>query len=465
MNTTQKTVTSVAVAASLITGGVVLYETMDNENFTKTSIEPSVEQSIEPSVAIDWSVYELNIPTIDLPKLDIPTIDLPNLAEINLNLPTVTVEDAGIPSVDNQSIELSKFQVADLYKIESAQIDMSKLNLSVEDVASSIPKIENPDADLAQWMEFEKNAKNMFVDKRSVYHDRTFLKSNKIIQKWMKIYQEYKNVPVVKYIPIKQNFRMITEVRVPKDSKQLEILNKNLKYYKSQGYDSVLFVFDKNDDITQCVNTILYIKKYFGMKVWFAYTGKEALTETVFMDSDKYTQMLQTLAVYCDGYINSWRRTSAHLWQQDDSFKNYTNTVIRSCSPNMPIIGELYFGNTHKYDQVDKVGFGLNIFKNMSGVMVVNFGYRNVDVNYLTDVVLKPYVGDIPKIACVVGDKAYYLTTNKNNLTYQENMKIKHKVEQRFFKKGYIGVVTLSNDGRQMETNNLSSTPYDTLGK
>jgi hypothetical protein len=48
---------------------------------------------------------------------------------------------------------------------------------------------------------------------------------------------------------------------------------KNLIYYKSQGYDSVLYGFVKDDKPSNVLNTILYIIKYCDMNVWLTYTG------------------------------------------------------------------------------------------------------------------------------------------------------------------------------------------------
>jgi hypothetical protein len=104
----------------------------------------------------------------------------------------------------------------------------------------------------------------------------------------------------------------------------------------------------------------------------------------------------------------------------------YTNTILRNVSPNLPIIGELYYGNNHKYDTVDNIGFILNNFKNSSGIMIVNFGFKRIDIKYLMNKVLKPYLKNSAKIALVVGQKPYYMTVNNNKLDYKRNMKIKH---------------------------------------
>ena len=199
------------------------------------------------------------------------------------------------------------------------------------------------------------------------------------------------------------------------------------------------------------------------MNVWLTYGGSENLNETVFMDVEKYTRILSECAPYITGYINSWRRTSSHLWEQDLAFMNYTNHILRQSNGNLPIIGELYYGNTHKYQHVGNVGFGLNNFKNSSGVMVVNFGFKKIDVKYLINNILNKQIGNVAKIALVVGQKPYYMTDNNNKLDYKKNMTIKHEIEKKFLENGCVGTITLSNDGKKMETNNISETPYEKL--
>ena len=48
-------------------------------------------------------------------------------------------------------------------------------------------------------------------------------------------------------------------------------------------------------------------------------------------------------------------------------------------------------------------------------------------------------------------------------LDYKKNMIIKHEIEKKFLENGCVGTITLSNDGKKMETNNISETPYEQL--
>lgn len=403
------------------------------------------------------------------PQLLTTLLTIPNANGINLNTPAINESQVSIKTPNLMTVDTAIINLGSTFISNDS---LASLNSSIKEIGKDTNefaktllslKPDDPTSDFPEWEQFIKTTNEVFRDKRMVSYDKTIIKSNTIINDWLEIYKEYKNKPDVKYIPIQKKFRMITEVRIPKTSKQLNILTENLKYYKSEGYDSVLVAFDKNDSPSEILNTIKYIIQYGQMNVWAAYSGKETLQESVFMDVQQYKLILQTIAPYIHGYVNSWRRTSAHLWAQDQEFMKFTNTVLRSINPNLPILGELYYGNTHKYDSVGNIGFEMNNFKNSSAVMIVNFGFKRIDVNYLFDTVLKPYIGNNPTVACVVGHKPYYMTTYKNGLDYKENMAIKHEVENRFLAKGCVGVITLSNDGKGLSTNNLSETLFSTL--
>lgn len=419
-----------ATAAAAIVGGYALF---NNGN----------EQ-------IDWSIYDLNIPELSV-DLGIPTLDvdlgIPNLDVLNGKTTTINIATNVNTNVNINVVDLKAINQIEITKnIISKQ--MSQLN---EDIKSSISLL--------------KQSEQIFIDKRNINRDMSLYNKNTPIKEWIKIYKEYKDKEDIKYIPIQKPFKMITEVRVPINTYQMNILMQNLTYYKSQGYDSVLVAFTKDDSPKDVLNTIKFIIKNSNMNVWATYTGNQNLRETVFMDVDTYTKILTNIAPYIKGYINSWRRTSSHLWVQDEVFMKYTNITLRSANPNLPIVGEIYYGNSYKYDSSKKLGFVWNIFNNASGIMFVNFGYEMVDADYLINVVLKKYIKNVPLIGCVVGQRPYYLNRYKNNLTYKENMLIKHKVEQKFLDKGCIGVITLSDDGYRPYTNNLSETLYTKLGK
>ena len=336
MNTTQKTIATVATAATLIGGGVALYET---SNTTTSKPLEVVETTATATVApIDWFQYDLNVPQLVVPTLDIPELTIPSY-------------NTNIVASDNTNIELIKLDSL----IEDINSDFVKVNnlteglITIPSVDEKIIGLDNPSKDFNDLYNFALENKNKFIDKRMVLNDKQMYFPNDFVKAWKKIYNQYEDMSPFKYVPIKNKFRMITEVRTPMNASELNILTENLAYYKSEGYDSVLYGFTKDDNPTDVLNTIKYIVKYCNMKVWLTYTGKESLNETVFMNPDVYEKILSVSAPYISGYVNSWRRTSVHLWKQDNAFMNYTNSILRKVNPRLPIIGEIYYGNNYKY--------------------------------------------------------------------------------------------------------------------
>jgi hypothetical protein len=77
-------------------------------------------------------------------------------------------------------------------------------------------------------------------------------------------------------------------------------------------------------------------------------------------------------------------------------------------------------------------------------------------------------IGNVPQVGVVLGDKPYYLTTHRNNLTQEENQKIKENLEDRFVKAGCKSTITLHGDGhddfeKYGISNNMSETIYSSL--
>jgi len=336
-------------------------------------------------------------------------------------------------------------------------------NKDVEDINNILNSIdmsiEKDEQEISNMIEFQQLLSEQFKvkDKRSLKHDKTLTYDNKSFYKWIDIYKQYENVSEIKFVKCPK-FRMISEIVYPNGQYELEILSKNLEFYKSIGYDSVLLTFNGTENIYDLVNLVKYIKKNYQLGVWFTYSGEENLKHSIFIDPDMYKKCLQQLAVVCDGYINSWRRTSGHLLEQDEAFKNYTNTMLREANDKLPIIGELYFGETHKYQGVNR-GYALNSSINNSAIMVVNFGYFNVNIDFVIKNILKDKVGAGDYIGLVVGKSPYYKEKD-DKIDYSIYLNDKKQIEDRFIKAGCIGTITLQNDGKE-HTNNLSKYLYN----
>lgn len=459
----KKAISSIAAAVALGTG-IAVYEFSGNTTLKSGNSD------------IDWNIYDLNVPTIEVPTIEVPTVNVPkididlgneNIAILNSNNVELSVPKVDAPKISApnlislilkiDSLDLSKLSVEDLKEIN---LNINELNAPIVEV----PNLPDMQAELNEWLKMQKLINATFIDDRMTQYDTSLTPENKHLKEWLKIYKQYETIQPIQYVKIDKPFRMITEVCIPSSYDELKTLDENLKFYKLEGYDSVLVAFGVNDASYNVLNIIKYIRQYHQMDAWLTFTAKEDLRRFTFGDPKKYEETLKICAPYVVGYINSWRGTSAHLWKQDAAFMNFTNSVLRKANPSIKIIGELYYGNTYKYSSENNVGFETNIFENASGIMISNFGYSNVDYDRLMNKIIKPRIGDFEPIGIVIGTNAYYLGEYANNLTYQENIQAKHKIEVSFMKHGCVATITMHDDGRGFnDKNDLCKTLYSTL--
>ena len=93
--------------------------------------------------------------------------------------------------------------------------------------------------------------------------------------------------------------------------------------------------------------------------------------------------------------------------------------------------------------------------ENASAVLINNFGYSNVDIEYVLNKFLPKKINgfkSLTKIGLVLGDKPYYASRNKNQYDYSQNQTIKEIIEQNFKISGCAGTLTMANDGNEFET-------------
>lgn len=446
MTSTTKTVVASSIAAATIATGVYFSVQGDGDN------------------AIDWSSI--------VPNLEEYLPQLPNTGGYAVLPKFDTLLEETLPSnylsdVSKPEVFSSDCVVID-YLFTENNNNVVKMVLNHKSLGEIIINVPIEDYDL----EFEKNAEKnrkiqaYFSDKRNIAYDYKIF-SNKHLSDWFKIYENYKNNKF-ETIPLKKSFRMISEVKLPKNQEQLNILNENLTYYKSRGYDSVLVTFDGNEDSQQLSYLAGYIKSK-GFRVFFAYSGEESHNQSVFIDPQLLKNQLSALAKYSEGFLIAWRRTSVHLFKQDIQYMNYAIECVRNANKNCLILGEVYYGNTSEHPEEKKYGFGENLPICASATTVCNFGTININA----DAVVKHLIpnimgGKIEQIPVVVGQRAYYLTTNRNNLSQEENQTIKEKIEKRFIKAGCKGTITLHGDGRDNiknfgVSNNMSEIIYSKL--
>jgi hypothetical protein len=449
----KKTIATVA-AAAVLGVGIATYELTKEDEY-------------------DLGDFDLDIPTLDIPSLDLPSLDLPDLSlgidgvsvngvsinDVSINGVSVNVGGTTVPGMSIPRLNVGDVSVADLDLVE-----LSNTKMNIDSLVGRFDDFKVDVEDLQQYVEFRKLLEKTLTDKRNLMYDSTLTFKNKNLLKWLAIYERYAEGEFgsIEKVLLKE-FRMITEVHPTYDGSALKILDENLAYYKAEGYDSVLVCFTAENQPIDVVHIIQYIKSKHKMKVFLTYTDKEDLKVSVFCDPVTYESILTACAPLIDGYLNAWRRTSAHLLKQDDAFMAFTNYVLRKYNSKLPIIGELYFGNTWRFEGHKKFGFETNTFANQSALNIVNFGYSNVDPSVLIKRFIKDYVKGQQIVATVVGDTAYYASSNKNGLSQAENMLKKHQIENDFISAGCIGVITYQDDALSIDTNNLCKTLYNKI--
>lgn len=324
-------------------------------------------------------------------------------------------------------------------------------------VAISELKIEDMQGVIDSAAEKVKYIRNNFVDQRNVLQNNLFLTSDSVADKWIQIYNF--SYPTIGDGELPPGTKMIAEVRMPTSLEQAQTLYDNLAFRKKQGYNSVLLTFDGSEKVQDLCDLATYIKE-FGFNVWFAFGGKEDIRETTFIDPDTYAEYLYNLATICDGFISHWRRTSSHLFLQDDAFMQYTAFWVRSGKMTIPILGEIYLGETYatseKYDWIKPIrtnsnGLKVNLVERLvgggSGYLLVNFGTNNINAEWVMNVLLKSV--DKPKYILINGPSVYYLTSGKTTSDHSKNLAEIEAIEQRWLKAGCIGVVVLHGDGSE----------------
>lgn len=475
-STTKKVVAGTATAIAVATGVFVAnYESTDN-SIDWNSIMPSIDSYMPEMPDLGLNI----LPTLQFNTLEqLPTLDdsfkTPetivegtNQIEISDSFGTIDTIPSFIVSSVLQNYEND-------FKIESLDVKINDSGLTIANIVFSIPEygtmslsipFEQYDLDLINNAIKWKKIQEYFQDKRNVEHDYNIL-SNEYINKWLKIYEDYRSKSFQK-IALTKSFRMISEVKVPSNNYQLDILNKNLSYYKQRGYDSVLIVFDGSEEPRDLMNLVKYIR-YKGFRAFFAFGGNEDLNISVFVNPEKLKNQLQALALYSEGFLLGWRRTSAHLIEQDIQYMNYMSECVRNANENCLIFGEVYYGNTAKYPHHNQWGFGYNLPNYASAAVICNFGVESVNAEGVVKYLIPHKIGKIfEQVAVITGQRPYYLTVYRNGLSQEENQKIKEQIEKRFINSGCKGTITLHDDGRNgiggyQTNNNLSETIYSSL--
>lgn len=353
---------------------------------------------------IEESTIDFVIPELDLPTLELTVIDIPEVYLTSLDTPKIEI--IGLQS----NIELNYPQMSEIIENEQTLLDMGD-DFGVDEYIVSTNISEYAEA-------------------------------------WTKLYQQYQNVSPIKYIPLDKEYRIITEVRLPKSKEDYTTLKKKLALYQSRGYNAALIVFDIGDDSFELYKLAKIVKSY-RLTPFFAYSGYGD-NELLSADPEWVLDVLKTLGRECAGFL-PWRGSALYRFTPDETYNKMVGSILRSVNADIFIIGEIYYGaqrgrNRHDYRYI------VNIPENCSAVIVKGFGYRNINLEKVIKLARdKANTGNLPIIAHVVGERPQYDSINRNNIDFDTNLKIKQSLERRYLKAGAISTITLSGDENNFE--------------
>lgn len=395
-----------------------------------TTLPPYVGDGRKAPPVSNMEIKELIIPKLEIPSLEIPQLQVPSLEEAK--------------------------------PLEIQQLDIPQLK--IESIQDAIDKAYNRS---------NRALLKMILDQRSALDSKLYQLSEDDLKQWVNIYND--TIDSVYYVQPPKGLRMIAEVRMPQSEEQAKILQENLNYRHAQGFNAVLVTFSGSEDVNDLVDLVTYLKK--GFSVWFAFGGHEDLKEPVFMSPEKYGLYLQSLAYVSSGFLSHWRRTSSHLFIQDEAFMFYTALNVRAGNPNIPILGEVYFGETAPLNKTAewykttgqlanhiKIHLVIRMVKGGSGYVLTNFGYPNIDVDGVMHGLLKP-VQDSPKYVLISGPYPYFLTTHKRNTSYEEDLQGIEDLEKSWTRAGVWGTIVTHADGTDSNgvSDNMSAYSYKSI--
>ena len=215
------------------------------------------------------------------------------------------------------------------------QIAAGRIQASVVDV----PGITLADSRIPAIREFWQKCREIFADQRMIQHDRGLDFDSPAVKKWLAIY-ERPLPPPMQLVPLPYNIRMIAELRLTESGSIPPAAEANLAVYGKLGYNACLITVYGHESPDRLL-TLASLIRSAGMAPWFAWAGPESLTTTIFHDPDQIARLLAPLARISAGYICAWRRTSAHLVEQDPQYIEHIVHIVRQANPLIPVVGEL----------------------------------------------------------------------------------------------------------------------------
>jgi hypothetical protein len=360
--------------------------------------------------------------------------------------------DITIPDVSMHEVDTVQHKEIVVTETKSEEITITPVVVDtpsqiVPVITSVTPDLTIIDKSLTNYTVKQKDSIAKFVINKRTKRLINKSPNDKLWEDWKEVYsKDYKAIKHIAFNEV-EKLKIIAEVSNWDNEVEKENGINELKYFKTLGYNTVLFIW-KGVNIDKTVNQIGIIKN-LGYKVFFTYGNTQDIEKKVYIDPSILKQGLIIISGISDGFIVGWNRTGLHLFTPDKKYIEFVLDCVRSGNDKIPIFGECYFGYTNGEEALVRsklnTGFHLNFVANMSGVVCTGYLWKSEPIRLKMDINRMLKVS-VPKIILVVGEKPFYLKQNKNNKTKQQNREIINGLEEKFRKQNF-GTITVAGDG------------------
>lgn len=427
MNTTGKTITAITTAAAIGTGVLLT-----------TTQEPAPVEQEQPVAQVEFvdDIKPIEVPvfSVDIPAIDVPAIDVPDIENLSPEQTEVLAMIASVVDVAGYSIETIS---AAIQAVDGVGVE----NLSPVQIRIILQEISRVDGDVPKIQALQKVLVGIMKDQRALQYDQTLMPGNEAITAWLEIYSRPLPPPIA-YIPLPRGIRMIAELR---SSDHAAV---NLAFYRAQGYNACLVTIDGTENSSKVLQLVNLVRGS-GMAAWIAWAGPENLEWSIYQDPAKISRLLKAAAPLCQGYLVAWRRTSAHLFAQDAPYLEYLVQQVRQANPAIYVAGESYYGETWENKPfVQRKGWEArdNVPRNQSGILIAGIATQGFAIEAMLRRTFSRWVAT-PRLGMVLGERAYYASTNNTGRSFLSALRIKQQLEKRFLRAGCIGTITIHGDG------------------
>ena len=398
---------------------------------------------------VDVDKIMLNMSKISGSGLDTQLVNDLSIKNSNLTPMGLITCSNGAITVYN-SLDNSKYDVADSYSAKLIAIDNSRFNVYWS--AETYEELEQMRKAYKYGQSYGGAMSPRMKDLEKLLSTSDWT----IYYQWMNKLWDNKELDIQLIKPT-TSFKIIGEAWIYSnhwDKAVKEQFAKNLAWTKAKGYDTVLTRFDCSENITNWLEMVQTIRDS-GMKVFTVYVGQDNTCPrwNPYINIDKFESFFKQATAVADGYFLGWRETSTHVRLLPSEFFNYICKLAREANPQILIYGEIYYGQTS--DSAGRRELYYNLPKNVSGVVVQNMGFQGYNHGYIVQRLFRkivPNYKSYDKIFQVIGIGPYYRTKTghhgawREGLTLAEEYAAKAEVENSFKKYG-VKTVTMIHDG------------------